>query len=34
MATPSAIKNEALDELLPGRDPKTVFDSNGLLDEL
>jgi putative transposase len=34
MATPSAIKNEVLDELLAGRDPKTVFDSNGLLDEL
>jgi putative transposase len=34
MVTPSAIKNEVLDELLAGRDPKTVFDSNGLLDEL
>ncbi len=34
MATPSAIKNEVLDELLAGRDPKTVFESNGLLDEL
>lgn len=34
MATPNAIKNEVLDELLAGRDPKTVFESNGLLDEL
>jgi putative transposase len=34
MATPGAIKNEVLDELLAGRDPKTVFESNGLLDEL
>lgn len=34
MATPSAIKSEVLDELLAGHDPKTVFESDGLLDEL
>ena len=34
MATPIAIKNEVLDELLAGRDPKTVFESDGLLGEL
>jgi len=35
MATNSnAIKSEVLDELLAGRDPKTLFESEGLLDEL
>jgi putative transposase len=34
MATRSTIKNEILDQLLEGRDPKTVFESEGLLDEL
>ena len=35
MATnPNAIKPEVLDELLAGRDPKTLFESEGLLDEL
>jgi putative transposase len=35
MATnPNAIKPEVLDELLAGRDPKTLFESDGLLDEL
>jgi putative transposase len=34
MATRSTIKTELLDELLEGRDPKTVFESEGLLDEL
>ena len=34
MAARSTIKTELLDELLEGRDPKTVFESEGLLDEL
>src|SRR5215210_4031220 len=35
MATnPNAIKPELIDELLSGRDPKTLFQSEGLLDEL
>jgi putative transposase len=34
MAARSTIKNEILDQLLEGRDPKTVFESEGLLDEL
>jgi len=35
MATnPNAIKPELIDELLSGRDPKTLFESEGLLDEL
>jgi putative transposase len=34
MATRIAIKHEVLDELLAGRDPKTVFESDGLLGEL
>src|SRR6266545_571441 len=34
MAARSTIKSEILDELLEGRDPKTVFESEGLLDEL
>ena len=35
MATnPNAIKPELIDELLSGRDPKTLFESQGLLDEL
>jgi putative transposase len=34
MATGSTIKAELLDSLLAGRDPKTVFASEGLLDEL
>jgi putative transposase len=34
MAARSRIKNEILDQLLEGRDPKTVFESEGLLDEL
>ena len=28
------IKPELIDELLSGRDPKTLFESEGLLDEL
>src|SRR6185312_5333638 len=35
MATnPNTIKPEVLDELLAGRDPKTLFESESLLDEL
>ncbi len=34
MAARSTIKKEILDELLEGHDPKTVFESEGLLDEL
>ena len=34
MAARSTIKTELLDELLEGRDPKAVFESDGLLDEL
>lgn len=34
MATGSTIKAELLDSLLAGRDPRTVFASEGLLDEL
>ena len=35
MATKSnPIKSELIDELLSGRDPKTLFESEGLLDEL
>jgi len=34
MATKSKIKAEILDELLAGCDPKTVFESDGLLDDL
>jgi putative transposase len=34
MATGSTIKAEVLDSLLAGRDPRTVFASEGLLDEL
>ena len=34
MAARSTIKSEILEELLEGRDPKTVFESDGLLDEL
>ena len=35
MATnPNALKPELIDELLSGRDPKTLFESEGLLDEL
>jgi len=34
MAARSTIKPELLDELLAGKDPKTVFESDGLLDEL
>ena len=29
-----AIKKDVLDQLLEGRDPKDVFDKNGLLDDL
>ena len=29
-----AIKKETLDQLLAGRDPKALFNKNGLLDEL
>ena len=29
-----AIKNEILDELLKGKDPKTIFTSEGLIGEL
>jgi len=28
------IPDELLDQLLPGADPKTAFDQNGLLDDL
>ena len=34
MAAKSSFTDEILDELLAGRDPKTVFESNGLLDDL
>lgn len=34
MATKGSIKNEIPDELLAGCDPNTVFESNGLLDDL
>lgn len=34
MAARSTIKPELLDELLAGKDPKTVFESDGLVDEL
>lgn len=34
MAARSTIKPELLDELLADKDPKTVFESDGLLDEL
>ena len=34
MAARSTIKPELLDELLAGKDPKTVFESDGLIDEL
>lgn len=34
MAAKTSIRNEVLDELLAGRDPKTVFESEGLLDDL
>ncbi len=34
MAAKTNIRNEILDELLAGRDPKTVFESEGLLDDL
>lgn len=34
MASKGRIKKEILDELLAGYDPKTVFESNGLLDDL
>jgi putative transposase len=34
MAAGSGIKNELLDELLEGRDPKTLFEKDGLLDDL
>ena len=35
MATnPNPIKPELIDELLSGRDPKTLFESEGLLEEL
>ena len=34
MAAGSTIKAEVLDALLAGRDPKSVFASEGLLDEL
>lgn len=33
-ATTKPIKPELIDELLSGRDPKTLFESEGLLDEL
>ena len=34
MASGSGIKPELLDELLKGQDPKTLFEQDGLLDEL
>src|SRR5690348_15246668 len=34
MAAEVGIKKELVDELLAGRDPKTVFEHDGLLDEL
>jgi hypothetical protein len=34
MASGSGIKSELLDELLKGQDPKTLFERDGLLDEL
>ena len=34
MASGSGIKAELLDELLKGQDPKTLFEQDGLLDEL
>lgn len=34
MASGTGIKGELLDELLQGRDPKTLFEQDGLLDEL
>jgi putative transposase len=34
MAAGNAIKKELLDELLQGRDPKALFDKDGLLDDL
>src|SRR5258707_21540 len=34
MASKASIRKEVLDELLWGRDPKTVFESEGLLDDL
>jgi putative transposase len=34
MASGAGIKAELLDELLQGRDPKTLFEQDGLLDEL
>jgi len=34
MTSSVGIKEELLDELLKGRDPKALFDQNGLLDEL
>ena len=30
----ATVKSEVLDELLAGRDPQTVFEQNGLLDDL
>jgi len=34
MAAKTSIRSELLDELLAGRDPKSVFESEGLLDDL
>lgn len=34
MAATSTIRNELLDELLEGRDPKGLFEKDGLLDDL
>ena len=34
MAATGTIKNELLDELLEGRDPKGLFEKDGLLDDL
>ena len=34
MAARNMIRSELLDELLAGKDPKTVFESDGLVDEL
>jgi transposase-like protein len=34
MASGTGIKAELLDELLKGQDPKTLFEQDGLLDEL
>jgi putative transposase len=33
MATKSSINNEIVNEMLAGQDPKTIIESNGLLDD-